>query len=93
MVHGNAVAHGNGGKFQRCAASHAHTGLYGLCNAIKVQVPGNDFACSVDHTHERALDFFLGEPQGVEERSVRGLFKAALHERTAGVNLMLVVHW
>ena len=79
VVHGDAVAHGDGGEFQGGAAGHAHTGLDGLGQLAQVQVAGHHFTGGVDHAHQRTFHFLAGQAQGIKQGTVRGLFQAGFH--------------
>ena len=79
MVHGKAVAHGNGRKLQGRAARHAYTGFYRICQAVQVHMPGNNFAGGIHNTYQRTIHLFSGEAQSIEQGAVRGFFQPGLH--------------
>ena len=85
VVHGDAVAHGNGRKLQGRAAGQAHTGLDGRGQGIQMHVAGHHLAGGVDHAHQGAFHFLPGQPQGVEQGTVRGFFQPALHLFAASI--------
>ena len=87
VVHGYAVAYGDGGKFDGRAAGHADAGLDGLGYPVEMHVAGHDFVGGVHNADEGAGDLLLGQAEGVEQGSVRGLFQALLHQAA-----LLVVH-
>ena len=80
MVHGDSVAHGDGGKFERCAAGHADAGLDRFGDLIEVHVAGNHLAGGVDDADDGAVDFFLCQAERVEQRPVGGFFEPLFHE-------------
>ena len=87
MIHGQPVAHGNGGKFQRSAAGHTHTGLGRLGQPIQMNVPGHHFIGRVDNAHQRTVNFLLGQPQSVQQRAVRGFLQPCFHFFAAGFHV------
>ena len=80
MVHGDTVAHGDGGKFKRSAAGHADAGLDRFGDLIEVHVAGNHLAGGVDDADDGAVDFFLCQAERVEQRPVGGFFEPLFHE-------------
>ena len=80
MVHGDTVAHGDGGKFERSAAGHADAGLDRFGDLIEVHVAGNHLAGGVDDADDGAVDFFLCQAERVEQRPVGGFFEPLFHE-------------
>jgi len=79
MVHGQAVAYGNGRELQRRAARHAHTGLDRIGKAVQVHVPGHDLAGGIHNTYQRTIHLFPGEAQGIEQGAVGGFFQPGFH--------------
>ena len=49
VAHGNSVTYTDCGKFNWSSACHAYAILYGLCDAVKLNVSRNDFIlCAAD---------------------------------------------
>ena len=72
MSHGDAVAHGDGGKLHRGASGGTDAGLHRLGDLIQVHVAGDDLVVGTDHADERPLQLLLGIAQGIEQGAVGG---------------------
>ncbi len=79
VIHGEAVAYGDGGEFHGRAARHADARLDRFRNLAEVQVAGHHFVGGVDHADQRSPDLLAGQAERVEEGAVRGFFKAEGH--------------
>ena len=79
MIHGQAVAHGDGRELHRRAARHADARLDGLGDFAEMQVAGDHFVGGVHHADERAFHLFAGQAERVEQGAMGGLFKTEGH--------------
>ena len=70
MVHGNAVAHADGGNFERNATGHINAGLHGFANFIEVIVTRNNVVAGIEHRDEGLLHFFIGKAVGLQQAAV-----------------------
>ena len=77
VVHGDAVAHADGGDLERHAACHVDAGLHGFADLIEVVVTGDDIVTGVEHRDKRALQLLVGQAVGLEQAAVRGARNAA----------------
>ena len=77
VVHGDAVAHADGGDLEGHAASHVDAGLHGFADLIEVVVTGDDVVAGVEHRDKRALQLLVGQAVGLEQAAVRGARNAA----------------
>ena len=77
VVHGDAVAHADGGDLEGHAASHVDAGLHGFADLIEVVVTGDDVVAGVEHRDKRALQFLVGQAVGLEQAAVRSARNAA----------------
>ena len=79
MVHGKAVAHGNGRKLQGRAARHAHTGLDRIGQGVQVHMTRNNLAGGIHNTYQGTVHLFSGEAQSIEQGAVGGFFQPGFH--------------
>ena len=70
MVHGNAVAHADGGNFERNATGHINAGLHSFANFIEVIVTRNNVVAGIEHRDEGLLHFFIGKAVGLQQAAV-----------------------
>lgn len=70
MVHGNAVAHADGGNFERNATGHINAGLHSFANFIEVIVARNNVIAGIEHRDEGLLHFFIGKAVGLQQAAV-----------------------
>ena len=77
VVHGDAVAHADGGDLERHAAGHVDAGLHGFADLIEVVVTGDDIVAGVEHRDKRAFQLLVGQAVGLEQAAVRGARNAA----------------
>ena len=82
VVHGNAVAHADGGELDRSATCHTDAGLHGLGDLVQMHVARDDLILSADHTDDGATQFLVCEAQGAEQRPVGNAVHAAFHQIT-----------
>ncbi|MPN20951.1 hypothetical protein SDC9_168330 [bioreactor metagenome] len=67
VVHGNAVAHADRGKFHGRSTGQPNACLDGICNLVQMQMPGNNFVLRVYDTNDWAGKFFLRQSKGAEK--------------------------
>ena len=79
VVHGNAIAHTDGGDLERHAACQVDAGLYRVSNLVKVVVPRNDVVSRVDHRNEGTLHLLVGHAVRLEQAAVWRACNAFLH--------------
>ena len=79
VVHGDAVAHADGGELERRAAGHVDAGLDRVGDLVEHEVPGNDVVDGVDDGDQRPRDLLVGETVSLEQAAVRGLGGPVLH--------------
>ena len=70
MVHGNAVAHADGGNLERNAAGHINASLHGFADFIEVIVTRNNVVAGIEHRDEGLLHFFIGKAVGLQQAAV-----------------------
>ena len=70
VVHGNAVAHADGGNFERNATGHINAGLHSFANFIEVIVTRNNVVAGIEHRDEGLLHFFIGKAVGLQQAAV-----------------------
>ena len=78
VAHGDAVAHGDGREFDGRAPGGADAGFHRLHDLVDVHMTGHDLVEGADHAHQRALQLFLGEAQGVQQTAVGRAARAQL---------------
>ena len=79
VVHGDAVAHADGGYLERHAAGHVDARLHGFGDLVEVVVAGDDVVAGVEDGDERPLHLLVGDAVGLEQAAVRGARRAAPH--------------
>ena len=79
MVHGQAVAHGNGRKLKRHAPGQAYPVLDRFGQGMQMNVAGHNFIGRIDNAHQGQVHLFPGQTQGIQQRTVRGLVQPAGH--------------
>ena len=72
MVHGDAVAHADGGHLERDAAREVDAGLHGLADLVEVVVAGDDVVAGIDDGDKRAAHLLVGDPVSLEQAAMRG---------------------
>ena len=83
MVHGDAVAHADGGELNGRAAGHADASLHCLRNLIQMHMPRDNFVFGADHANDRPVQFLLGQSQSPEQGTVGDAVHAAFHQVTS----------
>ncbi len=78
VVHGDAVAHPDGGNLEGHAAGHIDAGLHGLADLVKVGVPGDDVVARIDDGDEGALHLLVGDTVGLQQAPMRRAGRLAL---------------
>ena len=76
VTHGDAVANGNGGKYNGRSPCHGDTDLDRFYDLVEIHVPGHDFIIGTDDANERTFLFFFCQTQGVKQTAVRGVVHA-----------------
>ena len=72
VVHGDAVAHADGGDFKRDAAGHVDAGLDGLADFVQVVMAGDDVVARIDDGDKRAAHLLVGDSVSLEQAAMRG---------------------
>ena len=72
MVHGDAVAHADGGHLERDAAREVDAGLHGLADLVEVVVAGDDVVAGIDDGDKRAAHLLVSDPVSLEQAAMRG---------------------
>ena len=67
MIHGQPVAHRDGGKFHRRAAGHTDARFDGFGNLIKMYMTWYDFIGRVDHADKRPPHFLPRHSQSIQQ--------------------------
>ena len=79
VVHGDTVAHADGGHAEGGAASHADARLDVVDDALQMQVAGDNVVSRADDRHEGAVELLVREAVCLEQAAVRGTRQALLY--------------
>ena len=71
VSHNDSIAHADGGKFYRCTACHADTGLNRFRQLAQVIMTRNHFIMRVNDSYKRSCQLFVRISQCFPEAAVR----------------------
>ena len=79
MSHCDSIADSDRRENPRNAAGHRDAHPDSVDNLVKVHMAGDNLIVGAHDSDQRPLHLFLRQPQGIEQRSVRGLLQACLN--------------